>query len=155
MGICGADFRTRSRDPYTNGVVMAWYEYDLGATVRIYNYLKYQLQGQRMNAYTDDYVPTPLYFDDGNVWSSRAMESIFEGREDYQYLAIARSLIGRLRRLEGDTAATRRAAETVDRAVAAVLGQFLAPSPGDYTAWTTPKDRGVADAQRGPLRTHR
>ncbi len=152
LGICGGDFRTRSRDPYTNGVVMAWYEHDLGATVRIYNYLKYQVQGQRMNAYTDSYVPTPLYFaGGGNVWSSRAMESIFEGREDYQYLTIARSLIERLRRLEGDTAAVRRAAETVDRAVAAVLEQFLAPPPGDYTAWTTPKNRGVADAQRSVL----
>jgi hypothetical protein len=153
LGFCGGDFRNRSRDPYTNGVVMGWYQQHLGAAFRFYNYLKYQNQAQTMNAYTDDYVPTPLYFDDsGRVYSSRAMESTYEGREDYQYVAIARGLVRQLRAVSGETVAMQEASRTVDAAVAAVIAPLLAPPAGaDFMAWTTPKDRTIADRQRAIL----
>ena len=149
LGFYGGDFHNRTRDPYTNGVVMGWYEQYLGATFRFYNYLKYQVQAQTMNAYTDNYVPTPLYFDEGpRVYSSRAMESIYEGREDYEYVTIARSLIERIRSKSGDTALAEQASRTVDNAVAAVIAPLLARTPdSDTTVWTVPKDRTVADRQ--------
>jgi hypothetical protein len=127
---------------------MGWYCRYLGATLRFYNYLKYQVQAQTMNAYTDDYVPTPFYFDGAKVYSSRGMESIYEGREDYQYVTIARSLIRQLRSVAGDTELTRWASGTVDHAVAAVSAPLLTKVSPQYTIWTTPKDRSVADRQR-------
>jgi hypothetical protein len=152
LGFYGADFHNRTGDPYTNGVVLGWYQQDLGATFRFYNYLKYQDQAQTMNAYTDANVPTPLYFDDGaRVYSSRAMESIYEGREDYEYATIARSLIQQLRSISGEAEAAEQASRTVDDAVAAVVAPLLNATGADFTAWTTPKDRGVADRERSVL----
>ena len=103
-----------------------------------------------MNAYTDEYVPTPLYFDEGGrVYSSRAMESIYEGREDYEYVTIARSLIKQIRSTGGDTAVTKQASQTVDDAVSTVVAALLAPPPGErFHRVEHPQRPQVADRQR-------
>ena len=67
------------------------------------------------------------------------MESIYEGREDYEYAMIARSLIQRLRSISGESEAAEQASRTVDDAVAAVIAPLLNTPAADFTAWSTPQ----------------
>lgn len=77
---------------YTNGVVLGWiaFKYNLSA---VFNYALTRAGQRNINYYKDDRRGdfSPLYFSGTNVYASKNMEGLYEGRNSYEYLKILQS----------------------------------------------------------------
>lgn len=128
----------RGLDPYTYYRLQPWLCWRYGATESHFWSFSDNGRTSSWNEYLAQNVGfVPYFLDATSAYSSKQMESLREGVEDYEYLALLRD------RCASQKDGTQ-CSEILQRSVAAVLD---ADGASNF-AWTTPKSRGAADVAR-------
>ena len=101
--------------------------------------------GSSWNEYaTTATLYSPFFLSSDSVTSSKHVEAIREGVEDFEYLAMLRDRVDELGRNDPNHAGLSEARALLDNAVTLVL---QAPGAAD-TQWVPDKDRSAADRVR-------
>jgi len=143
-------------DPYSYGRLQAWSCWSEGATAMFY--WSFRDNGRTTddsepasswNEYHAKWSYTPLYLDATTVTSSKHMEAIREGVEDYEYLVMLKQRLAELKSAGNPPPMTAAAEALLSGAAGRVLEE-----PGDWFwpdakfAWTKQADRQTADEVR-------
>jgi hypothetical protein len=135
----------RLLDPYSYYRLQAWHCFELGAGGSHFWAFSDSADGSSWNEYAinrDAY--TPLFIDRTSVTSSKHMEAIREGVEDFEYLVRLRERIQATERANPGHSFLARARSILDSAVHRVLDAEEASE----LRWAIRKDRSIADAVR-------
>jgi hypothetical protein len=140
----------RLLDPYSYYRLQAWFAWRVGAVGS--NYWTFADAHHAVS--WRDYAAgnmggySPLFFDGATVMSSKQMEAIREGEEDYEYLHILEQLAKRLETTPGRAGRAAELRHLLDDGVNTVLGDLR---PGGTRTWAEMHDRGKADVVRQKL----
>ncbi|HEY3856178.1 MAG TPA: hypothetical protein VGO67_17460 [Verrucomicrobiae bacterium] len=136
---------SRLLDPYSYYRLQEWFCWKYGAQGSGYWSFVDNSGTSSWNEYGSEFGGfTPLFLDAQSVTSSKHMEALREGVEDFEYLRMLRDSLAALQ------------AKGITNAVISSASQLLITAPdqviGGTTyssySWTTPKDRTVADSVR-------
>jgi len=136
----------RLTDPYVSRLLRPWFCYAKGMTSAHWFAFCDGLGGFSWNEYFNHGPSrTPLYLAEDSVTTSKFMEAMREGAQDYELLLLLRQELAR-RRGEPDEKVTR-AQRILDAGVREVLSAHALA----MWEWRTPKDRSTADRVRGRI----
>jgi hypothetical protein len=138
-----AGANTRLADPYVGWLLQEWFCFDKGLTGSHFWAFGDSGGGSSWNEYLNPRTAhTPLYLTPDEATTSKYMEALGEGLQDYELLRMLRDeLAGR-----GDAAEPQvtRARQVLEDGV----HEVLAVDDTDHWAWSVPKDRSTADQVR-------
>jgi len=135
----------RLLDPYSYYRLQAWHCWQIGARGSFFWAFGDNRESSSWNEYSVRSGPfTPLFLDDTTVTSAKQMEAIREGVEDYEYLVLLHSAVGKVKGAGRSNVMLKRAESLLATAADEVL---TAHNAGERD-WRAPKDRTKADAVR-------
>lgn len=138
--------RAKTADPYAAYRLQSWLCWELGATGSAFWSFGDTGGASSWNEYlSSDGGHTPLFIDNVSVATSKHMEAIREGAQDYEYLLLLRRAIAEASRGTRIHPEVVLAREFLGSAAQRVL-EALDSAP--VARWSTPVDRSVADSVR-------
>ncbi|MBI3921956.1 MAG: hypothetical protein HY318_11115 [Armatimonadetes bacterium] len=138
-----AGANSRLSDPYIDWLLQEWFCFDKGLTGSHFWAFGDSGGGFSWNEYLNSRgAPTPIYLAVDSVTTSKSMEALREGMQDYELLLM---LEKELSSLSGDQESRVTRARQVLRDG---LRQVLAIDDKDHWQWSVPKDRSTADRVR-------
>lgn len=138
----------RLLDPYSYYRLQAWHAWEVGATGSFFWAFGDNGGASSWNPCLARSGPyTPLFLDRRTVTGSKHLEAVREGAQDYEYLAMLRRAVQQAEAAGRSDAQVARARSVLRTAAAEVLSAEGA----DRLGWHEPKDRTLADKQRGPI----
>jgi hypothetical protein len=134
----------RHLDPYYYHRLQAWTAWQHGATAMSFWAFSDTGGGSPWNEYgLPGRVYAPSFVDDTSVVTSKHMEAVREGLEDYEYLAMLRDAI-----VDAEARGAGAAVLQGARELLADLPGRVLPPPETSIDWREPLDRTVADVAR-------
>ena len=135
----------RRWDPFSYYLLQAWHSFGIGAKGSAFWAFGDNGGVSSWNEYpfTGRLAYSPLYLDDTSVTTSKHMEAIREGIEDYEYLTMLRAHVAELE----DQGAEAELAVAQELLVTAA-DRVLIAEKGANWLWDAEKDRSLADQVR-------
>jgi|GEM_PF-6800803 len=138
-------------DPYVYPILFDWVAWKYGAKLEnFYSFAQGPGTGTLNEYPAKGRNYSPLYFSGSNIYTSKHLEATYEGREDYEYMAMLASAATVLKRLDPGNPLIAESVAISETATQNVTSEFLnsGTNLNVFVDWLSNKDPSVADTQR-------